>query len=155
MRSKKINYPPPAKIPVAGGITYLVDSDSVKFEINENGEASAEATGANTKYKSYVALISQSGTDAPTAIVLQNDFNVDFVFNYGTIGRYFITVESPIFKENKTVMFTSGGEGNNLITRAAFVDENTFAFGSLSLAQDTPAPGNDFGDTTIEIRVYN
>jgi len=108
-----------------------------------------------SKYKSYVAIISQSETDAPTAIVLQNDFDTELVFNYQSVGKYFITSEKPIFNQNKTLLFTSGGPGNNLITSAEFSNENTLGFGSINLTQDEPAPSNGFSGTSLEIRVYN
>jgi len=58
--SKKINFPLPAKTPVRGGITYLVDSETVSFNINENGEASASAN-ANSISGVYTPTVSDIG----------------------------------------------------------------------------------------------
>jgi len=152
---EKINYPEPKKTPVGGGITYLVDTESVQFNVDKNGEASAVATGKNSSFKTYTALVSQSGTSAPTAIVLYNEFDEEFTFSYLSEGKYTINSAKGYFKENKVALLTSGGEGNNLIVSTPYINNNSLGFGSLYIAQDIPAPANDFAATTIEIKVYN
>ena len=66
-------------------------------------------------YKSYIALINQSGTNAPIATVIYNDTGSTFTWNYDDVGSYFATSSSPILLGNKTVVFVTaqGNSGNN------------------------------------------
>ena len=66
-------------------------------------------------YKSYIALINQSGTNAPVATVIYNDTGSTFIWNYDDVGSYIATSSSPILLGNKTVVFVTaqGNSGNN------------------------------------------
>lgn len=106
-------------------------------------------------YKVYTALISQSGTSAPTAIVLENTLGGTVVWSRSSGGVYHATL-SGAFTINKTICQTSstyGGLSNYgmvipRITSTNFIeilsilpDTKTLTDGLLSLAP-------------IEIRVY-
>jgi putative IMPACT (imprinted ancient) family translation regulator len=65
--------------------------------------------------KKYVALLSQSGTSAPTAIVLEDDFG-DITISYDSIGQYFIQSSGNQFTEDKTwmIIHTNYTDGSNV-----------------------------------------
>jgi hypothetical protein len=65
-----------------------------------NITADENSTGLLLNYKSYVALITQSGTAAPTAIVLENTLG-DVTFSYISVGNYEV-VTSGLFTADKT-----------------------------------------------------
>lgn len=52
-------------------------------------------------YKSYVALISQNGTNAPTATILENTLGGTVVWSYDDVGQYHCTLAGA-FPSSKT-----------------------------------------------------
>lgn len=115
-------------------------------------EASITNTAARGGYKSYVALLSQTGTNAPEAIVLYNDLGGDVVWSYDALGSYLATLTGA-FTINKTVLFTGQNYFNvgNEITYAYPNDENGFYVETID--NGTNVNGTLIG-TPIEVRVY-
>jgi len=105
-------------------------------------------------YKSYTALLTQNGLDAPTSIVLENTIGEAFI-SYNGIGRTQILI-SRGFKANKTTVvlsnpmdnggFLTGIGGASVITSSA-IFLNT---------KDLIGENDDLlYKTLVEIRVYN
>ena len=97
-------------------------------------------------YKVYSALVSQSGTDAPTAIVLENTIGA-ITFTYNNTGQYNI-LSSGLFTTDKT--WTNPAYNDNVPFEMSILrsNANTLYFNVAS--------GNDsLYKTSIEIRVYN
>ena len=101
-------------------------------------------------YKSYVALISQSGTSNPTATVVFNDTGATFTWSYDDVGSYFASCSSPILLSGKTVVFvtTQGNPGNaqDKIFGGTRSNNSTVSLFTSS---------NGILDLNLEIRVYN
>jgi hypothetical protein len=115
---------------VQGGVTKKVSISNV--------------IGAN--YKVYSALISQSGTDAPTAIVLQNTIGT-ITFTYNNIGQYNI-LSSGLFTADKIWTIPTYNDDTAFEMSILWSNANTLYFNVAS--------GNDsLYKTSIEIRVYN
>jgi len=57
-------------------------------------------------YKVYTALLTQSGTDAPVATVLQNTLGGTVVWTRDDVGDYTATLSSA-FTNNKTICFST------------------------------------------------
>lgn len=56
-------------------------------------------------YKKYVAILSQSGTAAPTAVVLEDTIGITAGdYSYAGVGQYVIT-KTGLFPQGKTVCF--------------------------------------------------
>jgi hypothetical protein len=106
-------------------------------------------------YRIYRGLISQSGTDAPTVIVLENTLG-DIVWSYNSTGSYSGTLVGA-FTTNKTFVPSLIGysvpNGINTIARPSFSGEDIINFGNL----DTFGTLTDDSLTLvpIEIIVYN
>lgn len=105
------------------------------------------------KYKVYTALLTQSGTDAPVAIVLENTLGGDVSWTRANPGDY-IANTSGLLTLNKTGFFIqpidSGVEANmynNLI------DTNKVELQIKNTALE--GVDNALLNTLIEIRVYN
>jgi len=47
--------------------------------------------------KKYVALLTQSGSDAPVAIVLENSLDIEVTYQYINPGEYLALIDKPIF----------------------------------------------------------
>lgn len=82
-----------ATIQFAGGTEVNYTSDGITWNVNF----------ANIKPKVYKALLTQSGTDAPVATVLENTLGGTVSYVYNGIGQ--IEITSPtLFTENKTLI---------------------------------------------------
>jgi len=98
-------------------------------------------------------LLSQSGTDAPTAIVLENTLGQVPTFGYNTIGNYNINVTGNIFTNNKTfVSITAGATNEDMTLKASSLVSNSVSITRHS--SGVPADGS-ITNASIEIRVYN
>ena len=109
----------------------------------------ADGTIALQNYKSYVALISQSGTSAPTATVVFNDTAATFTWSYDDVGSYFVTCSSPILLSGKTVVFVTtqgnAGNGQNKIFGGTRTNDSNVSLNTSS---------NGILDLNLEIRIY-
>ena len=125
--------------------------------------------GDSRPYKVYTALLTQSGTDAPVATVLENTLGYDIVWNRLNAGGYLATAtEFTIEDVNKFYC----NIGNRLLSEAStdivsyIVEVSNLPVGSPSsfevytktIMNSTGVVtrgDNVLGFTPIEIRVYN
>ena len=140
-------------------------SDIFTIDTNNNGlftgtVTAAPATASNhlvtlgqvRPYKVYVALLTQSGTSAPVATVLENTLGGTVVWSRSSVGIYLGTLTGA-FTLNKTVSFISGdqsadkGYGIDNLSSVDDVRISTRLAGSLN--------DNQLNKASIEIRVYN
>ena len=106
-------------------------------------------------YKVYTALLTQVGTNPPTATVLENTIGT-IGFEYLSIGRYKI-ISDTLFIENKT--FALIGNTTDDYRNAS---ENLFSaklsFGSANQSTImivSDGTNGDMYNTPIEIKIYN
>ena len=99
-------------------------------------------------YKVYTALLTQSGTDAPVAIVLENTIG-NIVWTYGTTGEYFGTLTNA-FISDKTYFSALPSQATQLKFVRSSVD--VVNLGTIVSSLKTNGLLNN---TPIEIRVYN
>lgn len=105
-------------------------------------------------YKKYVALLSQTGTSAPTATVLENTIG-NIVWTRSFLGYYEGTLTGA-FITNKTFIVcgsadVSAGGGDIALLEAIRLNSNTVrirTFDNFSVSDDMLV------NTSIEIRVY-
>jgi hypothetical protein len=102
-------------------------------------------------YKVYTALLTQSGTDAPVATVLENTLGYAITFNYQGVGMYSVN-ENP-FDINKTFCLLNQFGGNiGTYNSAINIEEGAIV---LRTSLDGVAYDTLLQSTPIEIRVYN
>jgi len=115
-------------------------------QINDN------ASGGT--YKSYVALLTQSGTEAPTAIELENTIG-DITFIYDEVGEYLISSDS-LFTLDKTWCILGSDFAVNTGTTIAYLKRQSENYLKIVVLDGAALPINDeLTNTPIEIRVYN
>lgn len=103
-------------------------------------------------YKKYIALLTQSASSAPTAIVLENTLGGTPSFSYTSTGNYLLTLGSA-FDSNKTYVIIGDSDVAQVICSAVNVSNNDVELRTFNLSGTYL---NDiFNNTTIEIRVYN
>lgn len=112
--------------------------------------------GLARPYKVYTALLTQSGTTAPTAIVLENTLGGTVSFSYSAVGSYTATVSGSVLTSGKTL--TSLLLGNSTaavrVLRASRLNGTTV---NIQTWDSTVTLANDVinSEAIFEIRVYN
>jgi hypothetical protein len=48
-------------------------------------------------YRTYKAMLTQTGTDAPVAVVLENTLKLTVTYQYDSAGIYYALVNTPLF----------------------------------------------------------
>lgn len=150
----------------AGGrvlIGTTVDDTTNKLQVSGNITASAavnsnqvviksQLDAVGRPYKVYTALLSQTGTSAPTATVLENTLGGTIIWTRTGIGTYVGTL-SGVFTANKTaVFFTKTAMGGAQHTSSAYSPTTS----TVIIINSSPGGDADIaGDNSaIEIRVY-
>ena len=113
-------------------------------------------------YRVYTALLSQTGTDAPTAIVLENTFPFEPVFRYEGVGFYSIIFPFEIAPEKIYIAYnpttTDRIVSNGTFTEIYYNGPGTNE-SKILINTGTPGGGPFVDDelqyNTVEIRVYN
>jgi len=115
---------------------------------------------ANTRpYKVYTALLTQTGTNAPVATVLENTLGVSLTPSYSGTGIYDLTRSSGTWDTAKTTAIISQQYLDNWYPeeagfRTVYVRNNN-SVRIVSVTAGAYAATDGFlGNTMIEIRVY-
>lgn len=110
-----------------------------------------EVAGGSS-YLVYTALLTQTGTDAPVATVLENTLGGTVVWTYDDVG-FFIATLNGVFTENKTYSSASLTNDDPIVrflgARWGSVDEIYLVSRDINSNAT-----NEFYNATIEIRVY-
>lgn len=116
-------------------------------------EGKALPAASSKGYTEYVALISQSGTSAPTVTVLKNDLGGTPVWTRTGTGSYKMALNG-VFITNKTYVMIGQNYQNNY-------GETTYAYWNSEddIYVETTNSSNAAADSllttrTIEVRVY-
>jgi hypothetical protein len=100
-------------------------------------------------YKVYTALLTQTGTNAPTAVVLENTLGGSITFGYTGVGTYSAN-SSSFFTTSKTSVIL-GGLG--AYSSGSFILDNSTI--TLTTAVGGVYDNGGLTNTFLEIRVYN
>ena len=109
-----IIYSYPAIEEISGGDLILVSDSSKK---NATKSATVNQLSAYiVSYSSYIALLTQTSTDAPVATVLSSNLTGTFTWARTGVGVYTLTASAAIFTANKTIVFLNAGSDIPIIT---------------------------------------
>ena len=141
-----------SNINIENGTLHVIDN---KLKVHLNDEIK---TITISNYKVYTALLTQSGTGAPVATVLENTIG-NIWFTYDGIGTYLIHSDG-LFTGNKTVSFfqNTTDDGNNSSTNLGYGGTYPDNIQIITALQSQGLWSNSDGllyNTPIEIRVYN
>ena len=119
---------------------------------NNNNIISAAAEA--TEPKVYVALLTQTGTDAPVATVLKNTLGGVPVWSYVGPGSFTLTL-SNTFTLNKTTVFVTNRSDDGITITNIFVT-NILDDDYINIAVSDGSDGlnNHLLGTPIKIEVY-
>jgi hypothetical protein len=119
----------------------------------DEAKSAVEAITPNTNapYKVWRGLITQTGTDEPTAIVLENTLSGDLTWSYSSAGVYVATLVGE-FTADKTFIFTGQVAPDTVVsTNRIDVDSITVRTYDISSAGFTDVR---LSNNSLEIRVY-
>lgn len=114
------------------------------------------STWVNVKpYKSYVASITQTGTNAPVATVLENTLGGTVVWTRTIAGQYVGTLTNA-FTANKTACFVTSKNVNDYVSEYNYFLESS-NINNIDLTSTTNLGAADslLLNKIIEVRVYN
>ena len=144
----------PAASDLLAGTELYTDSTGKQENLTRNFTVQSIASFANSYslgYTVYTAALTQAGTAAPVAAVLQNTTGGVFTWSRVDTGKYRVTVSGITLPANKVVIFENATCDLNLggkITSTTVIDVEQFSSGGGGYS-DVMIPG-----TSIEIRIY-
>jgi hypothetical protein len=120
--------------------------------IDSNTYALASAV-PSIPYKVYSALISQSGTSAPTLVVLQNTLGDTITPLYNSVGNYTLRLDAlNLFTSTKTFILLNSSYNTNAYLGIVRGDDSQLLVNATFNGSNS---NNVISDASIEIRVYN
>lgn len=145
--------------------------DPLRTAFNKTNENFTEVYNALRPYKVYTALVSQSDTDAPTSIILENTFGQTPTWSRADAGQYILSFTGSPLTENKTTpppptinssdkvlfnrLITKDGSGFSGQEGYLMYKRSTNEIYLRSLSDADTFSDNILENTLIEIRVYN
>ena len=111
----------------------------------------------NIGYTVYTALITQAGTAAPVATVLQNTTGGTIAWTRPTnpgVGRYVATISGANFTANKTAVIVTSGGNSDMILRPVVSSTTTVDWYNID-SSDNAVSDVISATTTVEIRIYS
>jgi hypothetical protein len=129
--------------------TFKAGTIDATQSITINGES------VGPKYKVYVALLTQTGSSAPTAIVLENTLGGDVIWSRTSDGVYYATLVGAFPDENKFFTLNSITEISSSNISVYWNDSDSFQLNTYSGNGPYAPQDNIIFKYPIEIRVYN
>lgn len=138
-----------------GEIGYTTDTKYMKIGDGDTTWNNLDYWNGPSTYKVYTALLTQTGTDAPTATVLENTLG-NITFAYDAVGVYSIISPNNLFTLNKTWItdVIALGVGGPAYRGILFLDTPDRIGIQTEWDVDT-ASDSILYKVSIEIRVYN
>ena len=137
------------------GIVMTVVGDTAKFSVD-----TAYLKNVVHPYKSYVAKLSQSGTNPPVANIIYNDLG-NITWSRLDVGSYLAEL-SGSFQPEKTFIINQVSYGVPLngqlgLVYTTYLDADSIGVNSVDafVSGDSPPSDDIIYNTYIEIRVYN
>ncbi|OUL63702.1 BspA family leucine-rich repeat surface protein [Flavobacterium sp. AJR] len=115
-------------------------------------ESDSGTTIERRPYRVYTALLTQSGTSAPVATVLENTLGGTVVWSRNAVGQYSATLAGAFINDKTTVLLTDSFLTTKYL-RGSRQDNNVVRV--YSTAMTTGTLSDAIEPATIEIRVYS
>jgi|TARA_R110002110_G_C13107884_1_gene686528 hypothetical protein len=138
-------------VPQSGG---LYQNQTRNFTVQQIAEFS---NSYSLGYTVYTALLTQTGTAAPVATVLQNTTGGTIVWTWASTGRFLATIANATYTANKTAILLTSGSASATDGRFLKVEDSgtttVQAFYNFDTSANTAQDGIIAG-SMIEIRIY-
>ena len=150
--SNNISVTTSSGVTILSGVSNVSVTNSSGITVTESNVTydNGIKTYNNVSYKKYIALLNQTGTNDPTATVLENTLSSGITWSRSTTGEYEGTLTGE-FTNNKTfVLITLTQSGQVLAGRKTDNKVQVYTFTDLGVAID-----GYLTNASIEIRVYS
>lgn len=140
--------------PYLQNLGLLQDSDIVPVlrpAFDEGSATVGDVAKYVQPYKKYIANLTQTGTNDPTAIVFENTLGVTITYSYDNTGDYSLTASASIFTQYYTWIIISTNGIPNTQCYTSWVNDTTIR---IRTTNGSSASNGLLEDTAIEIRVY-
>ena len=150
----------PAASDLLAGTELYTDSTGKQENLTRNFTVQSIASFANSYslgYTVYTALITQAGTAAPVATVLQNTTGGTITWTRPSnpgVGRYVATISGANFTANKTAVIVTSGGNSDMILRPIVSSTTTIDWYNID-SSDNAVSDVISATTTVEIRIYS
>lgn len=131
-------------------------STCFSIEVTSGANQTTNAENMASNYKVYTALLTQTGTNAPTATVLENTLGGTVVWTREDVGSYVGTLNDA-FTAAKTLPYSliSGQQSYDYIIYGNRIAGDQYHVFTDSYSTATPTDISSINDVVfIEIRVY-
>lgn len=116
----------------------------------------ATPSGGGASYLVYTALLTQSGTSAPVATVLENTLGGTVTWSYEDAGRYLASTEAATFTVEKTwIICSSSNDGDPNNGSISVPSRNSSTVIKLITTFSSSMSDNILNAAAFEIRVYS
>lgn len=135
----------------ANGDAYI-ENDWNTFRFEQVGAKNTTDVSA-VKPKVYKALLTQTGTSAPTAVVLENTIG-NIVWTIEGTGNYLGTLSGAFVSQNNTyIIVNQNYDSVNAITYSYYNNANSVSIETINIATGANV-NNTLSSTSILIEVY-
>ena len=147
----------PSASDLLAGTELYTDSTGKQENLTRNFTVQSVASFANSYslgYTVYTALITQAGTAAPVATVLQNTTGGTITWTRSSTGRYVATISGKTYTANKTAVLVTFGGSNDNILRPVVTSTTAIDWYNID-SSDQGVSDTIAATTTVEIRIYS
>ena len=142
------NSTPKASDLLLGTKVPTINSDEQPITNNVTiASVAAFANTYNLGYTVYTALLTQAGTAAPVATILQNTTGGTFTWTRQSAGNYTVTASTALFTADKTIVFLNNGSIEPSNVKWNRTSDTTITL--IGIAD------NQFTNGSFEIRIYS
>lgn len=124
------------------------ENKTVQFTV---GQIAAFANSYSLGYTVYTALLTQAGTAAPVATILQNTTGGTITWSRASAGNYIAEISGTTYPSSKTAVFLGNTSARNTIAAKATTTTKV-GFEQVRNADDTNV--DTLSTVSIEIRIY-
>ena len=136
----------PTATPASGDLILGTQLSATSVNKTRNFTAGS-VTSAGLGYTSYTALLTQTGTAAPTATVLSNNLKNAVTWARTGTGIYTLTASAATFTNNKTIVFFNNGNAQPSLS--------IFWQRTSDTVLTITASDGAFSNGSFEVRIYN
>ena len=153
-----ITYPigTPAAADLMVGTQKVTDVNGKIENLTKNFSVADVAAFANSYslgYTLYTALITQAGTAAPTAKILQNTTGDTLTWARTSAGVYTVTSGAALFTADKTIVFANNGNDDGATGDPDIIWARTSA--TVLTITATVGVNSVLTDGAFEVRIYS
>ena len=130
-----------------------VTNQPVRLSVSDGELSVGQSEVGGAGYKVYTALLSQSGTNAPTAVVLENTLGGTVVWTRFDVGNYIGTLSLPIVPTKSLVAYNRVTLDDAGILMVAFIGDST-SVSVYTMNSSNYSIDSGLFSSFIEIRVY-